>query len=157
MAKHTIKLKNYSDLMEEYVAHAAITPGMLLQLNSDGEIQAHATASGNAFPMFACEDELQGKGIDDAYEAGDVVQVWIPGRGDQVNAIIANGENIHVGDWLSSSSTAGELKKHVPIVDSASDVETILVQSIVGQALEDVDMSNSSGADPSGRCAVRIL
>lgn len=157
MVFHTIKLKNYSDIFEEYTAAAAITPGMILQLNAANTVQAAATADGNVFPLFAVEDILQGKGIDDAYVSGDKVQVWVAGRGDIVNALLADGENVVIGDWLSVSATAGKLKKHVPIIDSAADVETILVASIVGQVVRNaVDMSGSAGADPDGRVKVRI-
>ena len=52
MAKKTIKLKNYLHIMEEYVAVAAITPGMLIELTAADEVQAHSTAGGNAMPMF---------------------------------------------------------------------------------------------------------
>ena len=107
MAKNTIKLKKYSDVIEEFVAGAAITPGMLVALNASGAVIPHGEAAGNAIPMFALEDELQGKTIDDAYAAGDPVQVWVAGRGDIVNAIA--GTAITAGDFLVSDGT-GKLK-----------------------------------------------
>ena len=59
MAINTIKLKKYSDVIIEKEADATITPGMLLSLNSDDEVLAHAVAGGNVVPiMFALEDEL---------------------------------------------------------------------------------------------------
>lgn len=146
MVFHTIKLKNYSDIFEEYTAAAAITPGMILQLNAANTVQAAATADGNVFPLFAVEDILQGKGIDDAYVSGDKVQVWVAGRGDIVNALLADGESVVIGDWLSVSATAGKLKK-------AADVEASIVGQVVRNA---VDMSGSAGADPDGRVKVRI-
>lgn len=103
MAKNTIKLKKYSDVIEEFVAGAAITPGMLVALNASGAVIPHGEAAGNAIPMFALEDELQGKTIDDAYAAGDPVQVWVAGRGDIVNAIA--GAQIAAGDFLVSDGT----------------------------------------------------
>jgi len=109
MAKNTIKLKKYSDVIEEFVAGDAITPGMLVALDSAGKVVPHGEAAGNAIPMFALEDELQGKtiDIDDAYAAGDPVQVWVAGRGDIVNAIA--GAQIAAGDFLVSDGT-GKLK-----------------------------------------------
>jgi hypothetical protein len=148
---NTVKIKKYSDVIEEMTAHAAITPGMLLQLNNDGTVQAHTAEGGNALPMFALEDELQGKGIDDAYASGDKVQVWIPGRGDVVNALLEDGQVAAIGDWLESNG-AGLLQVH-----EADSTGAYLPLQIVGQALEAVDMSSSSGADPSGRIKVRII
>jgi len=107
MAKNTIKLKKYSDVIEEFVAGAAITPGMLVALNASGAVIPHGVASGNAIPMFALEDELQGKTIDDEYAADDPVQVWIAGRGDIVNAIA--GDTITAGAFLVSAGN-GKLK-----------------------------------------------
>ena len=71
---NTIKSKKYLDIINERVANAAITPGMLIEIMSTNKVRAHATAQGNAAKIFALEDELQGKGIDDNYSALDPVQ-----------------------------------------------------------------------------------
>ncbi len=152
MARYTVKLKKYADIINEYDAVAGITPGHLLELTSANKVQAHSTEGGNAVAYFALEDELQGKGIDDAYIAADKVQVWVAGRGDEVYALLANGENVSPGDLLESAGD-GTLKKHV--AGSAGVVEYPL--AIIAQALEAVDMSGSSGVDPSGRICVRIV
>lgn len=156
MAKNTIKIKKYLDVVEEYVANAAITPGHLIEVMSTGKVRAHATAGGNALPIFAMEDELQGNGIDDDYSALDPVQCWVALRGEQVYALLANGETAVIGSWLESAGD-GTLRVHVPQVDSSADITTILPNNIVGMALEAVDMSDSSAADPSGRIEIRIL
>ena len=155
MAKHTVKIKKYADIIEEWIANAAITPGHLVEvINSSGspKVRVHATPGGNAIPMFALEDEMQGNGIDTAYAADAPVQVWIAGRGDEVNALLANGQTVVVGDFLESAGD-GTLQKHA--TDSAG-VGTLSLQ-IVAIALENVDMSDSSGADPSGRIKVKIV
>lgn len=159
MAYNTIKIKKYSDVVEEITATAvAITPGSLLELASATTIQVHSTSGGNALPMFALEDELQGKGIDDNIAASNKVQVWIPGRGDQVYAILKDGQNVSAGDFLESNGD-GTLKKHS--ADSAGAVE--YPEVIVGVALEALDLSASSGAESSGalgynkRIKVRII
>ena len=104
MAQNTIKLKKYSDVIEEYEAGGTITPGMLLKLNSSGKVVAHDSAGGNVnVVMFALENALEGKGIGDNYSSGDQVQVWIPYRGDEVYAILKDGENVSVGDPLESA------------------------------------------------------
>jgi len=167
MAYNTIKLTKYSDVITEEVANAAITPGMLLELMSTDKVRAHATAGGNAMPrMFALENELEGEGINDAFAADEKVQVWIPYRGDIVYAILADGENVAIGDPLESNG-AGYLAKHVSDVESFESAEpgsiTVLPEQVVGIALEAVDISDSSGAESSGdlgynkRIKVRII
>jgi len=153
-AKNTIKLKKYLNIIEEYEAEAAIIPGELIELNSSGNVQVHSTAGGNSLHMFALEDELQGNGIDDAYAAGDRVQVWIPTRGDQVYAILADGNDVSIGDFLESNGS-GELQLHTPDFmnyESADSDTTITAYTnqIVGVALEAVDTSGSSGEESSG-------
>ena len=153
MSKNTIAVKNYLKIREEYVATAAITPGMLVEVTAAGTVQAHSTESGNVLPMVAGEDALQGKLITEAYVAEQPVQVWVPTRGDIANMILANGEDVAVGDFLESDGN-GALKKHTAA--TSGDI-TEAVQPIVGVALEAVDMSGSDGEDPSGRILVRIV
>lgn len=164
MAYNTIKIKKYSDVVEEYAAAAAtIYPGCLIYLNSSGTVAVHTVAGGNVLPMFALEDELQGGGIDDAYATGAKVQCWIPGRGDVVYAILADGQDVEEGDFLESNG-AGYLQKHVSdegSEGSAAAQLTVYPNAIVGVALEDVDSSaDSSGTDflvTNKRIKVRII
>lgn len=168
MAKHTIKLKKYSDNIVELAAAAAITPGMLLELTSAGTVQAHSTAGGNAAPIYiALEDELQGNGIDTAYVAADRVQTWIPYRGDEAYMILKDDTTaVVIGDLLESSGD-GYLQKHVADVESFESAEagaiTVYPNQIIAQALEALDLSDSSGAESSGalgynkRIKVRIV
>lgn len=151
---NSIKLKNYVGVQEEYTATAvAITPGMLLELTSGGLVKAHSKASQPVLPMFALEDELQGNGIDDNYAASSKVQVWIPGRGDEVYAILAAGENVAIGDFLESDGN-GHLQKWV--ADTASSTGApIYPNTIVGMAIEAKDLS-ASGAVASN-IKVKIL
>ncbi len=139
MAKNTIKVKKYSDVIEEMTSVGVITPGMLVEIDSAGEVQAHSSGGGDVIPMYALEDELQGKSIDDDFAADDKVQVWIPYRGDIIYALVADGEDIAIGDYLTSNGD-GTLKE-----DTGSD-------TLVAQAIEAV---TPSGAD--GRCQVRSL
>lgn len=158
---NSVKLKNFSDVNEEYTATAvALIPGMLLELTSAGLVQAHSTAGGTVLPMFAFEDELQGKGIDQAYAVSDKIQVWIPGRGDQVYAILADDNNVAIGNFLESNG-AGLLQKHA---SDDSSVAPNITNQIVGVALEAVDLtgdsSTESSASPLGvnrRIKVRLV
>lgn len=127
MIRKTIKIKKYSDVIEEYAAGGTITPGHLVALNSAGKVIVHATEAGVILPMFALEDELQGKGIDDTYKEDDRVQVWIPGRGDEVYALLAANESVNIGDYLVSKG-GGTLKK------LASN--TVADSQIIGFAVE---------------------
>ena len=145
---NTVILKNYLNIRNEYEAAAEVYPGMLLELTSAGKVQAHDTAD-DAVCMVAVEDELQGNGMDDAYSSGDQVQCWVPQVGDEVYAILVDGQDISTADFLQSNGD-GKLK--------ADDTG-------VGcfQALEDKDLSGSSGEESSGplgydkRIKVRVV
>lgn len=141
---NSIILKSYSNNRFEKDAAAAITPGMLVEPTTTDKIQKHSTSEGNAIPMFALEDELQGNGIDDVYATNDKVQIFIAQTGDEVQAILVDGENVAIGDFLASNG-AGYLLKHV-----ADDSGGIQVNGIVAQALEAIDLSDSSGGESSG-------
>jgi len=150
---NSIIIKSYVKVQEEITATAAaITPGMLLELSSAGLVQAHSTAGGNVLPMFAFEDELQGRGIDTDYAISTRVQVLIPRRGDIVNALLADGETAVIGSFLESNGS-GALQVHVA---DASNV-AVIPNSIVGQAIEAVDLSDSANLTAVGRIQVRIL
>jgi len=162
MAQNSVLVKNYSNVFEEIAAAGAITPGMLVELTSAGAVVAHNSAGDNALPMFAKEDEYQGKGVNDAYASGDKCHVWVPGRGDQVYAILADGQNVAIGDFLESNGE-GFLQKHASDTADSDDAVTVYPNQIVGVATEAVDLSDSSGAESSGplayekRIIVRIV
>jgi len=154
--RRTIKIKNYSNIFEEYTAAAAIIPGMLLELIAAGTVQAHSTATGSALPMFPLEDEFQGKTINDAYAAGDVIpQVWIPGRGDQVYALLDDGETTVIGSFLESAGN-GFLQVYSSAASAAADA---VDHRIVGVALEAVNLASSSDTWPTAdrRILIRII
>jgi hypothetical protein len=150
MAYNTIKLKKYSDVIEEYevAAGVTITPGMLIEMNADGKVLPHSAVGEFAEKMFALENELEGKGIDDNYVADDKVQCWIAGRGDQVNALLADGQDIAIGDLLESDGN-GYLQEAV--AESASGAT--YPGSVVGVALE--TLNNASGGPV--RIKIRVI
>jgi len=134
--KFTIALKKYSDVMEEYIAGGSILPGMVLLLDDDGTVKAHDNDAPAAFTvMVALEDDLQGKGIDDAYASGDPVQCWTPYSGDVFYGILEDGADIKIGDFLESNGV-GYLQKF-------TSGQARL------QALETLDLSGSSGEESS--------
>lgn len=129
----------------EYDANAAISPGDLVELRSDGDVQVHSTASGRIGPRyFAVENDIAGDGIADDYAAGEVVQIHSARSGDVVLATLNDGEAVVIGDFVASAGN-GNLKA----VDSDSSAFDAEATSIVGVALEAKDMSDSAGADPS--------
>ncbi len=142
--KNTVKLKNYLNVFEEFEANAAITPGMLIEIMSTGKVRKHATSGGNVLPMFALEDELQGRGINTDYAAAARVQCWIPTRGDEVNALLRDEQNIAIGDFLMSDGE-GRLTKYVAESWESNDAQqanTLYPLVIVAQALEAVNLSS---------------
>lgn len=145
MAYNTIIL-NGDPFRGEGKANAAITPGQLIERMSTGNLRRHATAGQNAQRMFALEDELQGNEITVDYAANNIVQYGIFSGGSEVYALLAEGETAVIGSFLESDG-AGDLRVHT--TDSAGAVEN--VEGIVAQALEAVDLSGSSGADPATR------
>lgn len=146
MSKNTIKLKKYVDIINEVEASGAVYPGMLVEFDSNGKVKAHSTVGGNAVKQFALEDALQGKGIDDLYAIGDLVQVWSCVPGEEVYAILADGQSVAIGDFVESNGT-GMLQKYE--MESAETVE--YPNAIVGVVIsEAVDASGSSGEESSG-------
>lgn len=137
---NTVKVKKYSDVIEELVAGGTITPGMLLDISATNTVTA-ATGAGT-LPVFALEDELQGKGIDNNYASGDPVQCWIPYRGDIVNAILKSNNKVVVGDGIASNGD-GKVKKA-----GTSDTP-------IGFAVTAVDLTGSGATD--ARVLVRII
>ena len=148
MATKSVKVKKYSDNILELVAAEAISPGMLVQQTAAAAtVSKHDTEAGNVVPiMFALEDELQGKGLSDAYVAGDVVQVWLPASGDVVFAQLEDEQEIAIGDELESNGD-GYLQAHVADV---GDSTTGTVQNaIVGVALDKLELSSLAASESS--------
>lgn len=152
MAKNTIRLKNFLNIINEETANAAIRPGDLIELMSTDKVRKHANAGQNVVPvMFAIENVNIGGDIGDNYAANDKVQAWIPQRGDEVYAIVKDDTvAIVIGDPLESAGDGG-LQKHVADVESFESADpgsiTVYPQNIVAIALEAVDVSGSSGEE----------
>lgn len=151
MASNTIVLKGPVQRIEG-TANAAITPGHLCELMSTGKYRKHATLGGNAEKLFAIEDDHQGNGISTDYAAAAQVQMVACSPGAEIYALLNNGENAAVGNFLESAGN-GTLQ----VLDADASVGLVKTNSIVAVALEAVDMSGSSGVDPSGRIKVRVV
>ena len=152
MSYNTIKLNAHSKCIEEMTALATIAPGMLVELYSTaGYCRKHSTLHGNAIPMFALERQEFGKEIADTFEAGDKVNVWFPYRGDKVNALLDDGENVARGDFLVSNGD-GFLKKY----DATGESTEGPMAKIVAVADEAVNRSSSSGV-AGGVGRIRVI
>lgn len=152
MAYNTICLKSFSErIKKELVANAALTPGMLVEEMSTGKVRKHAGDDAFVGPvMVALEDELQGKEINEAFAADDIVPVWYPQRGEEAYMLLADGENVVIGDKLSSNGD-GFLRKY------ASPESTIEeTGAIVAIAKEAVNRSTSSGGDTNTTGRIRV-
>ena len=141
----TIILKG-DPLMKEAEAGGTITPGHLIRRSAAGTVAFHATAGGTAASMFAKENDIAGDEITSDYLVGEVVLCFVARPGDEVYAILADGEVTAVGSFLESNGT-GELR----VVDADTSVGTIGVGSIIGQALEVVDASDSAATAVASR------
>ncbi|MEX2398568.1 MAG: hypothetical protein WD432_00750, partial [Candidatus Saccharimonadales bacterium] len=111
MSYKTIKLKQYTGIINEYPAGAAILPGSLLTINSDDEVIVQATAGVPGPVLIALEDELQGNTTRDEYAADDKVQVWAPQPGEEVLGLVDSAFDPAIGDLLQAS-TGGELEAY---------------------------------------------
>jgi len=152
MAKNTVKVRCYLNIIDEEKAGGVITPGMLVVLGSANTVIAHAAAGGNVAPKFALEDNLQGKGVDDNYASGDMVQSWTPTRGDRVYALLkASSTAVAIGDFLESAGN-GTLQKHVADEVSSAGALTSNTNQIVAIAKEAVTPGTSSV-----RCIVEVI
>lgn len=137
--------------VKERVSAEAMTPGMLVEFTTADTIRKHATAGGACAPMFLLENDIGGKGIATACESGEMIRAGVFQSGDEVNALLANGETAVIGSWLESNGDG-----YLRVVDTDASVGDIKPGSNRFQALEAVDMSGSSGADPSARIAVLV-
>lgn len=89
---------------DEGVCGSAILPGEAVRLAADGEYDPETLAADAAAGRglaIATEAALnEGKTIDDAYAADDVLFFYIPLPGDHIHALVKSGEDINVGDFL---------------------------------------------------------
>lgn len=144
---HRIILKGLDNgRHEEGLATVITKPGSLLIKDATGTLtqpkyKPHNVAGGAHEKAFALEDALRGRTINTDYAVGDLIGIGYVYPGDVVFALIDVGQNIAVGDKLSSAGD-GSLRKEVS------------TGAIVGFAEEAVDLTESG--DVQTRIAVRI-
>jgi hypothetical protein len=100
---------------EEIRAGGAIKPGHLISVQAAGTVVVHPTAGGTAgagrgTPLsVALEDDFQGRGIDDAYAATDLVQDHLCQPGDELYMFLKTANNATLATPLTSAGD-GALK-----------------------------------------------
>lgn len=110
---NTIWLGGPRTVINDMAAKAAITPGMLVErVNTAGvwQWQKHGTAEADAQRSVATEQSMLNMGVDEAYAAGDLVEVAQGVNGTNFWMLIASGQNIAYGDGLESAGD-GTLRK----------------------------------------------
>lgn len=125
----------------EYEAYASgIYPGMLVAVNSSGEIAVHATEGGRHEKLFVEEQALRGKTVDDVTTSGDKVVCILGLPGTEIYALLEDGQNVSIGTELISAGN-GKLK-------AASDLESgETLAQVVAISLEAEDLTGSSTSD----------
>jgi hypothetical protein len=127
----TIRLKGIGTRLE-LPAAGTILPGSICLLGSANTVTVWGTAGGHPPKLFALENELIGKGIDDNYVSGDLVQMEWFTSGDWVLAYVA------------AAATALTIGAFVE-ADGAGGVRLFASGTILGVSMDALD--NSGGAN----------
>lgn len=139
-------------IRENRDADVAITPGELLDIAANDNLEPHGTAAINAAAIVALEpigvEAASGVNIIDTdYAIGDTVRAWYPQKGAEgLMFLDSTSANAAAGDFLESSGN-GNLR--VLVTDTATD--DTQRESVVAIANEDV---TSPG---SGRSRIRVI
>lgn len=134
---------------DEATAGGTITPGMLVKLNSSGQLIAHNEQGGRGEAGFALEDALQGKAVGDNYSSGNLACYILPGKGCEVYALLKDQENVSIGDELVSAGD-GTLQARGSSGSGVTEWQTI------GYAMETKDLTADS-AQTAQLMRVRIV
>jgi len=162
MAIKTIKVKG-DGITLEGISSGVVSPGEVVSVTSAASdtFIRHAVVGGNVAPiLIALEDENQGSEIGTNYATAVQMFVWAPLSGSIFYGLISNGQSVTKGGLVMSDG-AGRLDAYVAQAetigaDSSGNITTIAPNRIIGVALDTVDMSSSSAADPSGRCRILV-
>ena len=147
MAERTIDLASrdgFTIPQEEAIADGAITPGMLLALQSTGKLKANATAAKKIRCVVAVENELFSKVIADAYADGDRVFAKTFPPGAPFYGFLDAGETTSKGSKLVPS-TGGTFKVASTGVDDFH---------VMAEAQEAVDLATSTS---TGRIILKAI
>jgi len=145
---NTIVLKGDRRYEEHIAGEGGIYPGMLLKLNSLGKVIKHDTEGGVAERLFAEEDALQGKTVDDVYTIANIVACILALPGSVVNVLVEAGQDVAIGQTMISAAN-GKMK-------AANDVDTSVgVVQTIGMMEEACDLSGVGAVDTLA--AMRVI
>lgn len=125
---------------EEFKAgEASIYPGMLLKLNTSGNVVMHTTEGGRLGDeiIISAEDALQGNVKTTVFTNGAIVPCFMPKRGDVLNMLVEDGQNLSAGERVMSAGN-GKIKS----VDDIESGETLVV--VIGVAESAIDLTGSN-------------
>ena len=127
MAKQTIKLKKYVDIINEQITAEEVLPGMLVAINATGKVVKNTVpADGQTYALaVVLEDELQGKTIDDLIESNQPAQVWSPIPGEEALLLLADGEVVVNGDLIAAGDGGLVVKAAAPKLACAIALEDV--------------------------------
>ena len=117
----------------------AILPGHLVTPVSAGTLSKNASASTYAPKAFADIADYSGGSLDTAYADGETVAYGVCRAGDEINAILEDGQTVAIGDLLESAGD-GTLQPQTAFSSGANDAGYV-----IGMALEAVVTSGATG------------
>ena len=136
--KNTIFVWTNNPNRKEALSSGAMSPGMAVKRTSASTdtVVVWPTADVKPSPLNILEEnELQGAEITTAYATGKRVFFRTAYPGDYVEVLLANGEDVSKGDYLTMQASTGLFKKV-----TGSEVKVAI-------ALEAKDLSASSTTD----------
>jgi len=133
---------------DEADAAAAITPGMLVEYDANGDVQPHSNAANQdgTRPLFADLPFDPFKEKSDDYAAGERVSLGYVEPGVETDALLAAGENVDPTTPLVSAGD-GTLRA----LDTAGGDDP---DAVIAYPTESVD--NGGGAE-AVRCGVEVV
>lgn len=135
-APGTIFLGGERTQINDLAASEAIKPGHLVDRFNNGGIirwRKHATAGGNVGRLVATEQSMLNLGTDDAYAAGDLVEVSAGRGGAAFWMRIASGQNIAAGNKLESAGdgTLRILAAGVALFSALENKANVTVETMI--------------------------
>jgi hypothetical protein len=105
MTANTIVLQD-GGVHEEGILDTAASPGMNIVLADDGKFDPGAGVASATLPCIVKESSLEGKTVDDEIAIGALAPYLIPRRGQLVQILIKDAEDLDIGE-LVKANTAG--------------------------------------------------
>jgi hypothetical protein len=122
----TIIALQATTMTDERLLGEAANPGHLVTLESDNKYYKQATAKGNAQMMVLREDDLQGKGVSDAYASGALARAAQLRSGDRFYARLAAAAVVKIGGLLEAAG-GGQFQAYTNGVALVKALEAVSV------------------------------